>query len=126
MIFKNINVVFPSVSVFFVFFLFSSFFCIQYTLLNVLFQLLNFLNSFKCLAQQINVTEVEVCSSVVKALPSPGCFTTCMGAHFPAVEMGNAFWFSIVSGPLKGIRVPVALFQMVPSVQPYPIIYVRA
>ena len=27
------------------------------------------------------------CSSVVEVLPCSGCFITCMGAHFPAVEM---------------------------------------
>ena len=43
---------------FFIFLIFfSSFCCIQYVLLNVLFSLLSFLNS---LAQQVNVTEVEV------------------------------------------------------------------
>ena len=35
-------------------------------------------------------------SSVVEALPCSGCFPTCMGAHFPAVEQDNAIRFSIL------------------------------
>ena len=31
-----------------------------------------------------------------------------MGAHFSTVEMDNAIRFSIVSGPLQGVSVPVA------------------
>ena len=58
MIFKNINAGF-SVFYFFKFF-FSSFCHIQYALLNVLFPVFSFLNSFNVLVQQVNVTEVEV------------------------------------------------------------------
>ena len=36
-----------------------------------------------------------------------------MGAHLPTVDMDNAIWFSIVSDPLKGVTVQLALFQMV-------------
>ena len=36
------------------------------------------------------------CSSVVKVLPCSGCFITCMGVHFPAVELDNTIWFSIL------------------------------
>ena len=34
---------------------------------------------------------------VVEVLPCSGCFITCMGAHFPAVELDNAIRFSILS-----------------------------
>ena len=37
------------------------------------------------------------CSSVVEVLLCSGCFITCMGAHFPAVELDNAIWFSTLS-----------------------------
>ena len=37
------------------------------------------------------------CSSVVDVFPCSGCFITCMGAHFPAVELDNAIQFSILS-----------------------------
>ena len=57
---------------------------------------------------------------MVEALPCSGYFTTCIGAHFPAVEMDNAIKFSIVSDPLEGIKEPVASFQMVPPVWPCP------
>ena len=42
-----------------------------------------------------------------------GCFTICMGAQFSVVEMDNTIWFIILSGPLEGVKVPVAQFQMV-------------
>ena len=63
---------------------------------------------------------------LVEALPCSGYFTTCMSVHFPTVEMDNAIQFSIVSGPLKGVRVPVASFQRVLLVWPYPSICIRA
>ena len=34
---------------------------------------------------------------VVEVLLFPGCCITCMGAHFPAVELDNVIWFSILS-----------------------------
>ena len=34
------------------------------------------------------------CSLVVEILPCSGCFITCMGAHFPALELDNAIRFS--------------------------------
>ena len=55
----------------------------------------------------------EGTSLEVEALPCSGCFTTCLGAHFPTVQKNNVVWFSIVSGLLKGVRVPVAPLQMV-------------
>ena len=45
---------------------------------------------------------------VVEAFPFSGCFTTCMGVHFSTVEMDNVTQLSIESGPLEGIRVPLA------------------
>ena len=58
------------------------------------------------------------CSSVVESLLCSGCFTTCMGAHFSAVDMGNTIRFSIVSGPLEGVRVPVAQLQIILPASP--------
>ena len=37
------------------------------------------------------------CSLAVEVLPCSGCFITCMGAHFPAVELDNAIQFSTLS-----------------------------
>ena len=45
---------------------------------------------------------------MVEAFPCSGCFTTCIGVHFSAVEMDTEIQFSIVSGPLEGVKVPVA------------------
>ena len=42
---------------------------------------------------------MDTCLSVVETLPRSGCFTTCMGAHFPAVELD---WTT------QGVSVPVA------------------
>ena len=39
----------------------------------------------------------KFCFSVVEATSCSGSFTTCMGAHFPAVELDNAIRFSILS-----------------------------
>ena len=36
-------------------------------------------------------------SSVVEVFPCSGCFITCMGTHFPAVELDNLIRFSILS-----------------------------
>ena len=63
---------------------------------------------------------------MVEAFPCSGCFTTCIGAHFSAVEMDNAIRFSIVFGPLEGVKVPVAYLQMVLPVRSCLSIYVRA
>ena len=35
---------------------------------------------------------------VVEVLPCNDCFITCMGAHFPAVELDNVIWFSTFTG----------------------------
>ena len=40
---------------------------------------------------------ISVLFLVVEVLPCSGCFITCTGAHFPAVELDNAIWFSILS-----------------------------
>ena len=37
------------------------------------------------------------CSSVVEVLPCSPCFVTCMGAHFPTVELDIAILFSNLS-----------------------------
>ena len=37
------------------------------------------------------------CSSVVEVLPCSGCFISCMGAGFTAVELDNAIRFSTLS-----------------------------
>ena len=37
-----------------------------------------------------------------------GCFAICMGAQFSVVGMDNTIWFIILSGPLEGVKVPVA------------------
>ena len=59
MTFENINAVFPSVLIFFIFF-FEFLPYSQYALLNVLFRFFSFLNSFKrFIVQQINMAEVE-------------------------------------------------------------------
>ena len=49
-------------------------------------------------------TDTKVClkgryffSSVVEVLPRSGCFITCIGAHFPTVELDNVVWFSTIS-----------------------------
>ena len=34
---------------------------------------------------------------IVEVLPSSGCFITCMGTHFPAVELNNAIRFNTLS-----------------------------
>ena len=36
-------------------------------------------------------------SSIDEVLPCSGCFITCMGAHFAAVELDNAIRFGILS-----------------------------
>ena len=45
------------------------------------------------------------CSLVVEIIPCSGCFMTCMGAHFLAVELDNAIWFSTL---FQDVRVSVA------------------
>ena len=41
--------------------------------------------------------EDNFCSLVFEVLPCSGCFITCMGGHFPAVELDNAIQFSTLS-----------------------------
>ena len=43
------------------------------------------------------------CSLVVKTLACSGCFSACMGVHFPTAEFYNAIWFSIV-WPFQGCQ----------------------
>ena len=35
-------------------------------------------------------------SSVAEVLPCSCCFITCMGVHFPVVELDDAIWFSTI------------------------------
>ena len=42
-----------------------------------------------------NSSEERFCSSVVEAFPCAGCFTTCLSAHFSAVEMNNAIGLAL-------------------------------
>ena len=39
-----------------------------------------------------------------KGCPHAGCFRVC-GCPLPGIELNNVYWFSIVSGPYKGVRV---------------------
>ena len=42
-------------------------------------------------------SEKRILVPVAEVLPCSGCFITCMGAHFPAVELDNAIRFSTLS-----------------------------
>ena len=69
----------------------------------------------------INIENVKnckgkLCFSVVEALPCSGCFIACMGAHSLVVELDCADWFSISLAP-RGVRLPVAKYQMGPPVR---------
>ena len=44
--------------------------------------------------------EDHFCSSVVEVLSCYGCLITCMGAHFPTVELDNPIRFRIFPGCL--------------------------
>ena len=52
------------------------------------------------------------CSSIVEALPSSDCFTTCMGAHFPAVELDNAIRFNFTFAILHTKKAKNTYFEM--------------
>lgn len=64
-------------------------------------------------------------SSVFEALPRTGFFTACMGAYFSVVQLDSAIQFGNVPGPFKGIRVPLALFQIGSLVRQCPSIHTR-
>ena len=64
-------------------------------------------------------------NNFVQNSPKSGCFTACLGAHFPLVELDNTIWFSNVPGPFKGVSLPVAYFQIGMLVQFYSSIHVR-
>ena len=51
-------------------------------------------------------------SLVFKALPSNGRFTACMGAHFPVVDWIRQSGLAMCLCRFKGVRFPVAPFQI--------------
>ena len=64
-------------------------------------------------------------SSVFEALPRTGFFTACMGAYSSVVQLDSAIQFGNVPDPFKGIRVPLALFQIGSLVRQCPSIHTR-
>lgn len=59
---------------------------------------------------QFICNEEQFSSSLYEALPQTGCFTVCMGAHFPVLTLDIAI-FSSMPGTSKGVRVPMAQSQ---------------
>ena len=48
------------------------------------------------------------CTLVIKALLWSSCFSACMAVHFSRIKLNNPVRFNLVSGPFKGVKIPVA------------------